>query len=366
MRERTYRRFGGSARAGVPVHAPLALGETLRPFAWRFAAAAVYFLTITLVASVGYRLIEGWSWFDSFYMAVTTITSVGFMEVHPLGVTGRSFTTVVIALGVTGLGIWWALITALIVELDLAGTLRRRRKMQEIRSLTDHYVVCGGGRVGRMVFREMLRMQTPLVVIEKDPEHAARLEEEHPGLLIIAADATKERILEEARVDAARGLAACLADDADNLLVCLTARDLNPGIATVARAHDEESMDRLRRAGADHVISPTLTGGIRMASTLLRPHVVSFLDSAVVGRDLDLRLEEATIPPGSPLTGRSLAEVGIPRRTGLVVIALQGHGADTEQVYNPGPETRLAEGDVMIVLGKPDQIERLREYVLEG
>lgn len=339
----------------------LSIADTFRPFIVRFAVALGYFLVVFLIGMVGFHEIEGWTWFESFYMAVTTVTSVGFMEVHPLSVPGRTFAMVVIALGITGLGIWWALMTALIVELDLGGALRRRRKMKRMKSLENHYVVCGAGRVGRMVVREIHHAGHPLVIIEKDPNRARQLEEDYPEALVLAADSTKERILSEARVDTARGLAACLADDGDNLLVCLTARHLNPRVTTVARAFDEESIDRLRRAGADHVIAPTLTGGIRMASTLLRPHVVSFLDSAIVGPGLDLRLEEASLPPGSPLAGRTLADARIPQTTGLVVIALKRDG-NGEQSYNPGPQTVLREGDIMIVLGKEHQVQKLREY----
>jgi voltage-gated potassium channel len=342
---------GHVAEGDIPLHANLTLAETLRPFGPRFAGAAVYFVVVFAIASVGYHGIEGWTWFESFYMAVTTVTSVGFMEVHELSTAGRGFTTFVILLGVTGLGIWWALITALIVELDLGGALRRRRKMKSIESLKDHYIICGAGRVGR-IDRE-------LVVIERDVARAQRLEDDFPDVLVLCADATKERILTEARVQVASGLAACLADDADNLLVCLTVRDLSQDVSIVARAYDEESMAKLRRAGADHVISPTITGGIRIASSFLRPKVLSFMDSAVVGPDMDLRLEEAEIPPDSPLVGLSLREVAIPQHTGLVVIAIQGE----KQVYNPGPETVLGAGDVMIVLGHPDQLHRLNEYL---
>jgi voltage-gated potassium channel len=349
----------------VPLRATLSIGETLRPFVLRFAGALLYFLGLFAVAAVGYHFIEGWHWFDSIYMAVTTVSSVGFMEVHPLTPAGRTFTLGVIFLGVTGLGVWWALITALIVELDLGGALRRRKKMKRIEDLRDHYVVCGAGRVGRMVIRELRAAELPLLVIEQDEGRARQIEEDDLDVLVICADSTKERVLAEAGVARASGLAACLADDGDNLLVCLTAREMNPGLSTVARAYDEESMDRLRRAGADHVIAPTLTGGIRMASTLLRPNVVSFLDSAILGPEMDLRLEEAAVPEGSPLHGRSLADAKIPQHTGLVIIALQRSGG-ASQIYNPGPDTRLAQGDVMIVLGREGQVERLREYAEKG
>lgn len=346
----------------MTIHSSLSLADTLKPFVLRFGWAAMYFVVLFGIATIGLRIIEGWSWFESLYMAVTTVTSVGFMEVHPLSGTGRSFILVVILLGVTGLGIWWALITALIVELDLGGVLRRRKKMKQLEELEGHYVICGVGRVGRMVVHEMRRAGRTVVVIDVDSDRTQALEEEYPDLLVLRADATKERTLEEAGIGTAEGLAACLADDGDNLLVCLTARDLNPSVATVARAYNEESMRQLKRAGADHVISPTLTGGVRMASTLLRPHVVSFLDSAIVGPGMELRLEEATIPTASPLAGKTLGEAYIPQETGLVIIALQVGGSSGGQIYNPGPDTRLAEGDVMIVLGTTEQLDRLQEY----
>jgi voltage-gated potassium channel len=350
----------------VPLTSRLTLAKTLEPFVARFGAVLVYFAVVFALGTVGYRGIEAWGWFDAFYMAVTTVSSVGFMEVHPLTPAGRTFTVFLIALGVTGLGFWWALTTALIVELDLGGALRRQRKMKQIQELKDHYVICGAGRVGRMVLRELRHAGCPLIVVERNASRAALLEDEDPDLLVLSADATRETVLAEAGVERARGLAACLADDGDNLLVCLAARELNAGLQTVARASEEESVDRLRRAGADHVISPTFTGGIRMASQLLRPHVVGFLDSAIVGPGLDLRLEEAEIPEGSPLHGRTLADARIPKRTGLVVIALQRGGAADHPIYNPGPETTLEAGDVMIVLGREGQVHDLRRYAAKG
>lgn len=342
---------------------PTPLRSALRPFRTRFAWAAIYFALVFLFGSIGFYVIEDWTWFEAVYMSVTTVTSVGFMEVRPLSPAGRTFTMILIALGITGLGIWWALTTALIVELDLAGVMRRRRMTRRIETLADHFIVCGTGRMGRVVVREMTTTSTPFVVIEKDDERAEELLEAYPDALVIEGDATKEHILETARVESARGLASCLADDADNVLVCLTARGLNPQLTLVARAYSEESFEKLRRAGADHVIAPTVTSGIRMASTLLRPQVVSFLDVATTGADIELRLEEAEITPESRLVGKSLADARIPQRTGLIVLALRRAGGDGKQRYNPGPETTLEAGDVMIVLGRPEQVQQLRNYV---
>jgi voltage-gated potassium channel len=339
----------------------LSLREAFRPFLRRAGWVGLYFLLLFSGGMAGYVAIEGWGWFDGLYMAVTTVTSVGFMEVHPLSTGGRAFTMIVLVLGVTGLGLWWALITAFIIELDLGGILRRRRVMRKIGDLTNHFIICGAGRVGRVVIAQMLRAGSPFVVIERDPARVRALEEENPGLFIIEGDALREVRLEAARVATARGLAACLAEDADNLLLCLTARARNPGLTIVARARDMESEEKIRRAGADHVISPTATGGARMASVLLHPSVVSFLDVFTRGGELSLRLEEAPIPPTSKLVGQTLAEARIPQRTGLVVLALKhGEGPFT---FNPGPETRLAAGDVMIVLGDEERLQTLRQYV---
>lgn len=367
----TPRRPGSSERGvaltgGSVERPPATLGEALSPFRIRFALAALYFLVVFLIGTIGYAILEEWAWNEALYMAVTTVTSVGFMEVYPLSSSGRTFTMVLIFLGMTGLGIWWALITALIVELDLGGVLRRRRIMKSIERLSDHYIVCGVGRMGRVVVKEMVEAEIPFVVIEREPGRINQLLDLHSDALIIEGDATREGTLISAQVEKARGLAACLADDADNLLVTITARHLNPDLLTVARAYSEESLEKLRRAGADHVVSPNVTGGIRLAYSLLRPHVVSFLDCVIGDAGIELRLEQATIPPTSHLVGSSLAEARIPQRTGLVVLGLRRSGQEGLPIYNPGPETRLDAGDVMIVLGRSEQIEQLRQYTRRG
>lgn len=343
------------------------LSEQLRPFAFRFVGATLYFVVLALLGTFGFIRIEGWSWFDGMYMSVVTLSSVGFSEVHPLSPPGRMLAMVLIVLGVTGLGLWWGLTTALIVELDLSGWLRRRRIMDKLSRMKNHYIICGGGRMGRVVMEEMERSGRPFVVIEKAPERVERAIQGHPDVPILQADATQAHTLEEAGIERAAGLAACLADDADNLFLCVTARGIRPKLPIVCRAYDEESLDKLRRAGADHVISPNITGGARIASMLLRPSVVSFLDAAMTGPDdVTLHLEEAPIHAGSKLAGRTLLDAKIPQQTGLIVLAVRKGGLTGGARYNPGPETRLDEGDVIIVLGRLEQIDQLRDYAGSG
>lgn len=318
---------------------------------------------VIALGAAGYVLIEGWGWFDALYMSATTVTSVGFMEVRPLSSGGRAFTMVLLVFGVTGLGIWWGLITSLIVELDLLGLLRSRRAMHALNHITGHFIVCGYGRMGRVVVAEMAAARVPFVVIDSNPQRIAMLRERFPDVLSLEDDATKEETLRAAGIERARGLAACLQDDADNLLLSLTAYGLKRDLTIVARAYDEENLDKLTRAGAHVAISPNATGAIRMASALLRPSVVTFLDVTTRGTDIDLRLEEAPIPAGSALAGQSLAQARIPQQTGLIVLAVRRAGSTRAFLYNPGPETRLEAGDVLIVLGHPDQVGALREFV---
>ena len=221
--------------------------------------------------------------------------------------------------------------------------------------------------MGRVVVEELDTTGKPFVVIERDATRAAAILEQFPGILLIADDATKEHSLTEAGIERASGLAACLTDDAENLLLCLTARGMRSDMTIVARAAYQESLDKLRRAGADHVMSPIVTGGIRIASMLLRPSVVSYLDVATTGADeMALRLEETDIPQSSPLVGRSLSEATIPQRTGLIVMSVRPRSGGGTATHDPGPETRLEAGDVLIVLGRQEQIQRLREYVRKG
>lgn len=355
----------GPVKARPPVGGARGRGGRPALHLRRFALVAGLTLGLLLVGTVGYLSLPGWSAGDALYMTVITLSAVGYMEVHPLHGVGRALTTFLLAGGITTMGLWFALITSTLVELDLAQTFRKRRNMKRLERVRDHIVVCGAGRTGRQVIRELREADAPFALIERDPERAARLRELDPEAPVLEADATRDEALEQAGVRTARGLIACLSADTDNLFVCLSARQLNPDLTIVARAYDEETMTKLYRAGADHVVSPNITGGIRMASMLLRPQVMSFLDVVTRGEELSLRLEQVRMPVGSPLAGFSLAAVRIPQKTGLIVIAVEHPTAEGERrlVYNPGPDETLEAEDVLIVLGNEEQIERLRRTV---
>lgn len=337
----------------------------MRVFIPRFLGTLAFFAVLTVGGTVGYMAIEGWAFHDALYMTVITLTAVGYSEVLPLSEAGRNFTMVLLTGGITGMGLWFALITSLIVELDLKNVLWRRRIMKDIETLADHVIVCGAGRTGRQVVEELLTLGQAYVVIERDSDQVEALLEAAPDSLVVEGDATSDHSLELAGIGRARGLVACLSADTDNLFVTLSARDMNPELLIVARAFEEVTMSKLYRAGADHVVSPNVSSAIRMASVMLRPSVISFLDVATRSADFSLRLEQATISERSPVAHKTLGEAKIPQKTGLIVIAvLKGEGHEEDHfVFNPVGSTGLEPGDTLIVLGQPHQVTELRAYL---
>jgi voltage-gated potassium channel len=340
----------------------------MRVYVTRFLGTALFFVSLLLLGTLGYMGIEAWSAGDSLYMTIITLTAVGYEEVHPLSPTGRIFTSLILAGGITGMGLWFAFLTSFIVELDLANVFRNRKMKKEIGKMKNHIIVCGAGRTGKQVVEELLAAGESFVVIERDRKMVEGMRELLPDLLVIEGDATVDHFLEEAGIQEARGLITCLSADTDNLFVCLSARDLRKDIEIVARAYEEETVPKLYRAGADHVVSPNASGAIRMASFMLRPSVVSFLDVATRSPDLTLRLEQETVMASSPVAGQTLMDARIPQNTGLIVIALrkknpEGSEEEYSYVYNPVANTRLEPGDIMIVLGSPEQIQKLRKFV---
>jgi voltage-gated potassium channel len=236
--------------------------------------------------------------------------------------------------------------------------------MTEIAKMKDHVIVCGAGRTGRQVAQELEAMGSTYVIIEKDPERISQLREFLPDARVIEGDATHDHVLLDAGLVRAKGLVACLSQDTDNLFVCLSARDLAATVKIVARAYEEETMDKLYRAGADHVVSPNVSSAIRMASVLLRPSAVTFLDIATRSSDLSVRMEQTVVGAKSEVAGKTLMEAKIPQRTGLIVIALRKRTAQRHEfVFNPVADTQLDAGDEIIVLGKEEQLARLREVV---
>lgn len=317
---------------------------------------------VTLVGTSGYVFIEGWPVFDALYMTIITLGSVGFGEVHPLSTAGRAFTMALIVSGLGVVAYGLSAITAHWVEGDLSHLWEKRRMERRIGELRDHVVVGGGGETGRHIIRELLATRTPFVCIEQDPVHAETLRRAIPDVLQIVGDATETEVLQAARVEQARGFIACMPADKDNLFALLTARELNPRLRIVSRISGEESRSRLLKAGADAVVSNKSIGALRLASEMLRPHVVSVLDAML--RDTnEVRVQEITV--GSGAAGQSLGNFKFSERVGIVVFALREAGTQ-RYVFNPAPERPLAAGDVLIACADADQVETARRIAMEG
>ena len=308
-----------------------------------------------LVGAAGFVLIEHWGLLDALYMTILTLSTVGFNEVHPLSDPGRVFTMGLIVCGV-GIAAYAAgTVGEYIIGGHLSGAVRRQRMQQEIDRLQGHYIVCGYGRVGRQVVEEFDARGAATVVIEPDDEAFSAGPR---GPRRIRGDATDDHALREAGIDRAAGLVAVAGDDATNIVVTLSARALNPDLPIVSRAIEPEIEDKLRRAGATHVISPYRIGGQRIATQLLHPRITDFLDVVMHSGSVELWLEEITIGPDGAAAGNALGQSGLGGTEGVNVLAVVRQGG--ELVTNPPADLRLARGDVLIALGTLGQLEAAR------
>jgi len=314
------------------------------------AAVGVAIATGTIV----FHLLEGWSIVDSLYATAQTLTTVGFGDIVPHTVYGRVFATVFMLAGV-GI-VLYALTSTVqtIVQSEMLLTFGQLRHSLKMRQLRDHFIICGAGRVGSHLIRGLKNTDDPFIVIERDRQNVEELMDQ--GIPVLVRDATLEESLREAGVEHARGLAACLPDDADNVYVVLTARDLNPDLHIVARAAEEQAESKLIRAGANRVVAPTIIGGHRMAMALIKPAVGDFLDS-VTANDLELGFEQQEVEAGSQLVGRKLRETVIRSELNIVVVSIRR--SDGKLIFNPSGETQIENGDLLVAIGGAESLRKL-------
>ena len=310
---------------------------------------------VIVAGTVGYAIL-GFGFVDALYQTVTTITTVGFREVHPLSTVGELFTIALILVGVgTALYTFGILLEALI-EGHLRQQLRRRQMDRQIRQMTGHFIICGGGRVGRAAVLYLDALGKQVVVVDQDPAPLQGLD--YPTLL---GDVTDDNILQAAGIGHAYGLIAALNTDANNVYVTLSSRALRPDLVIIARARTEDSRSKLLRAGANRAVNPQLIGGQRMAAFALHPHVAEFLDVVMHDETLDYRIEEIKISPASPVVGRCLADAALGFTTGALVLAIRI--ASGQFIANPAPDTRLDPDTILIALGTSAQLRSVRGHL---
>jgi voltage-gated potassium channel len=309
------------------------------------------------VGVVGYMGIEGWSFWDAFYMTMITVTTVGYREVHEMSSMGQGWTVLVLLGGLSTLFYTAFILMALVVEGGLHGHFTRWRFNRMIEDLKNHFIICGYGRIGSIIADEFQRQQVPFVVIERDPGRVHDIIER--GALAVAADASREDVLARVGIHRARGLIAAVGTDAENVYTVLSARVMRPDLFIIARVESEDAEAKLRRAGADRVISPYQLGGIQMAATALRPAVVDFMRLATSSERLDLAAEQVEVSQRAPFVNKTLRDANLRQAFGVIVVAIKR--ASGHMQFNPSPEDLLQTGDQLVLLGDTTQLKALEE-----
>ena len=318
----------------------------------RYAGLAM--LAAIGLGTFGFHSLEGLGWIDSFYMTVQTITTVGYGDLAPRTPGGKLFVAFFMLAGVGAVAYILSSTIQVIVQSEFIAAFSTRRQLRGMKNLHNHFIICGAGRVGQRIIEELERMHIPFVVIERDEARVAGLIDRGDSVLL--GDATLESVLRQAGVERARGLASCLADDADNVYVVLVARDLNKELHIVARAVEEQAEPRLIKAGANRVVAPIIIGSHRMAQALTKPAVADFMES-VTAENLELGFEEVQLDARSPYAGKTLRQTDIRSAQNVVIVALRRR--DGTRLFNPKGDVTLEAGDLLIAIGRAESLQEV-------
>ena len=322
-------------------------------------------ISLTLLIGVitfgtaGYYYVEHMPLFEAFYMTIITISTVGFSELQPLSVYGRVITIIIISTGIMIGAYTIGMLLRILIEGELKKSFGRKKMENQIAKLRNHYVICGFGRIGELICRELKTYNTDLVVIEKDPQVIEQLEDDN--FLYLGLDATSEETLIKAGIMHAKGIVTAVTSDADNVFIILTAKGLRPDLFVLSRSSDIKNENKLVRAGASRVVSPYLIGGKRMAQMLIKPTVTDFIDIAMMNNKLDLLMEEAKIRPGSRLIGKNIVESNLRQDYGVIIVAIKKKIG--QMIFNPRPSEKLDAEDILVVLGKKEDMEKMDQVL---
>lgn len=327
------------------------LGETRR----EILLASILLLSLLILGGFAYQVVEGWTWIDGLYMTFITLTTIGYTEVHTLSILGRFLTMLIATLGI---GIATFTVARAAQLLLVSDRLQKRHMQERIDRLENHYIICGYGRVGHRLAEDLQRAGRPFVVIERDPEVLD--DQALDGMLHLVGDAQDEETLLQAGLNRARGIILALPEDSFNVFVTLTVREMNPNIFILSRTIDHTNRSKLLHAGADKVIAPNEVGADRMAQVILRPNVDQFMERVLHTNSLSLQIEEVKVSENAPLAGETLASSMFRQKFDAIVIGVVD--SETQEMkFHPGPSDRIEPGDVLIVIGDPEMIRRLRE-----
>lgn len=320
-----------------------------------------FFILIMVLSfgTIGYMILEKWKFLDALYMTVITITTVGFREVGQVSEAGRIFTIFIIFSGMGIIAYILGTTAQAMVDFQVRSLIGRTKLGMRMRSIKDHYIVCGFGRIGNIISRELKANKIPVVVIDSQIEAKPILED--ADIPFIIDDATSEEVLVEAGIERAKGLISVVASDADNLFITMSARGLSRSLFILARAAEEQTEKKLLRAGANKVVMPYLIGGQKMAQSIIKPAVTDFLEFTIHNRDMDLEMGELKVGEGSLLNNLTLIESGIRKDMDVIIVAIRKK--EGEMKFNPSSQTRIEAGDTLIALGKSDDLEKLEKIL---
>jgi len=325
----------------------------------KFRYAIILLTAIIAFGTVGYYIFEEMPLFEAFYMTIITISTVGFSEIRPLTVVGRSITLVVIVLGISVGTYTIGIIVRWFVEGELSKIFGRRKLQKQMADLKNHFIICGFGRIGRIICQELYEDNIEFVVIEQNASVIEEIAAEK--YLFLEMDATSEEALMAAGILKAKGLVTAVNSDANNVFITLTAKGLRPDIFVLARSSEEKNEAKLNKAGATKVVSPYMIGARRMAHVLKRPTVVDFIDIATMGNRLGLIMEEALIDSKSRFIGKNLIDSRLRQDYGVIIVAIKKLSG--EMIFNPMPLETLEAGDVIVLIGKKDDLKRMNEIL---
>ncbi len=334
----------------------------MKRFKWRIARITICIVLIHVIGTIGFVVIDNYPPFDAFYMTLITVTTVGYGEIHPLSQAGRIFNSLIVFFGVTLLFLAIGAMTQSIIELELGNYFEKRRTKRMIDRMKDHFIVCGFGRVGRGAADELLHAGAQFLVVDNNEDRVERAMK--AGMFAVFGDCTHDDTLRDVGIERARGIIAALQTDADNLFLTLSAKTLNPNLHLATRVSEEESENKLRRAGADVVFAPYSTAGHRMAQSMLRPHVHEFLDFTTRGLGMDVRIEQVRVSEKSEFVSKTLQQTAVRRDLGVVVLAIRKE--DGRMLFNPPAGETIHGGDHLIAMGPVEKLRQLEKLLTEG
>jgi voltage-gated potassium channel len=329
-------------------------------FTSRTKIALIILLIIIIIGTVGFHFIEGWSLTDSFYVCMATLSTVGYGDFAPETTSGKFFAVFVIIFGVGMMFYTLVLLAETFIEGRLRYVLGGGKLERIIEKMHNHYIICGGGRIGFLICRELMAGKVPCLIIDNHPDVIQKAQEE--GFIYCKGDATQDKVLLAAGIKRAKGIICVLPSDAENLYVILTAKELNQKIYIMARSEEEESEHRLLRAGADKVMSPYTLGGVRMAMAIMRPAMLDFIEITTSRQSLELRMEEVAIGKNSQLISKTLEDSGIRKQFGLIIVAVKKDSG--KMMFNPLASYIIEEGDRLIAMGEDENVKQFAQACL--